>query len=418
MAKSKTRCIGILTSGGDCPGLNAAIRGVVKACLGTYGIKCVGILDGFRGLVENRTMPLDDRAVSGILTMGGTFLGTSRDKPHKMPMGGEVRDMTAVAVENAKRMQIDCLVCLGGAGTQKNANRLREAGLNVLTLPKTIDNDIWNTDITFGYDTALDIASEAIDRLHTTATSHQRIIVVEIMGHKAGWLTLGAGIAGGADVILLPEIPYDPEVVAEHLLDRSRHGKRFSIVAVAEGAISRQEAKAAEKEADEDKERKKEKREKKEKRKERERQEQEALERNPAKRGDDGEEDHAPTETVMIKRGHGAPVEMTYHSVQEPMASRLARTLQRLTGTEARVTTLGHVQRGGTPSAADRLLCSRLGTTAAQLLAEGHYGCMVAVKGDACVPVPLDEVAGKLKLVPPDHAMVQSARLVGTCMGD
>lgn len=398
MAKSKTRCIGLLTSGGDCPGLNAAIRGVVKACLGTYGIKCVGVLDGFRGLVENRTRPLDDWAVSGILTMGGTFLGTSRDKPHKMPMGGKVCDMTAVAVENCKRMQIDCLVCLGGAGTQKNANRLREAGLNVLTLPKTIDNDICSTDITFGFDTALDIATEAIDRLHTTATSHQRIIVVEIMGHKAGWLTLGAGIAGGADVILLPEIPYDPERVAEHLLDRSRHGKRFSIVAVAEGAQSRQEAKEAEKEAEAAKRRKKEKKER--------------------RHHDETEDVEAPTETVTIKHGPGEAVEMTYHTVQEPMASRLARTLQRLTGTEARVTTLGHVQRGGTPSAADRLLCTRLGTTAAQLLAEGRYGNMVAVRGDACVPVPLEEVAGRLKLVPPDHAMVQSARLVGTCMGD
>lgn len=407
MAKSKTRCVGLLTSGGDCPGLNAAIRGVVKAAIGQYGIKCVGILDGFRGLVENRTVPLDDRAVSGILTQGGTLLGTSRDKPHKMPMGGKIRDMTEVAVENAKRMQLDCLVCLGGAGTQKNANRLREAGLNVLTLPKTIDNDIWNTDLTFGYDTALDIASEAIDRLHTTATSHQRIIVVEIMGHKAGWLTLGAGIAGGADVILIPEIPYDEERVAEHLIDRSRHGKRFSIVAVAEGALSRAEAKAAA-EAESKKERKKEK-----KRKEKEAEDDtEARARKAA----ETDEDYTPTETVMIKRG-GAQVEATYHTVQEPKASRLARALQRLTGTEARVTTLGHVQRGGTPSASDRLLCTRLGTAAAELLAEGRYGCMMAVKGDDIVPVPLDEVAGKLKLVPPDHHSVRAARAVGTCMG-
>jgi 6-phosphofructokinase 1 len=409
MAKSKTRCVGILTSGGDCPGLNAAIRGVVKAAIGTYGMKCVGVLDGFRGLVENRTMALDDRAVSGILTMGGTFLGTSRDKPHKMPMGGKVRDMTEVAVENAKRMQIDCLVCLGGAGTQKNAFRLREAGLNVLTLPKTIDNDIWNTDITFGYDTALDIASEAIDRLHTTATSHQRIIVVEVMGHKAGWLTLGAGIAGGADVILIPEIPYDEEKVAEHLVDRSRHGKRFSIVAVAEGAMSVAEAKAlADLEAG-----KKEKKERKAKEKKRD----EDTEMR-ARKAADTDEDYSPTETVMIKRGPGAPVEATYHTVQEPKASRLARALQRLTGTEARVTTLGHVQRGGTPSASDRLLCTRLGTTAAQLLAEGRYGTMVAVKGDEIVPIPLEDVAGRLKLVPPDHASVRSAKLVGTCMGD
>ncbi len=414
MAKSKTRCIGVLTSGGDCPGLNAAIRGVAKAAIGQYGIKCIGILDGFRGLVENRTMILDDRAVSGVLTMGGTILGTSRDKPHKMAMGGKVRDMTEVAVENAKRMQIDCLVCLGGAGTQKNANRLREAGLNVITLPKTIDNDIWNTDITFGYDTALDIASEAIDRLHTTATSHQRIIVVELMGHKAGWLTLGAGIAGGADVILIPEIPYDEEKVAEHLLDRSRHGKRFSIVAVSEGALSVSESKAAAKVEAEAAAGKK------DKKKERKAQPKAGKDdhETKARKASETDEDYSPTETVLIKRGTGAPVEATYHSVQEPKASRLARALQRLTGTEARVTTLGHVQRGGTPSASDRLLCTRLGTTAADLLAAGHYGCMVAVKGDDIVPMPLDQVAGKLKLVPPDHASVRSARLVGTCMGD
>lgn len=412
MAKSKTRCIGVLTSGGDCPGLNAAIRGVVKAAIGNYGIKCIGILDGFRGLVENRTMALDDRAVSGVLTMGGTILGTSRDKPHKMQMGGKIRDMTEVAVENAKRMQIDCLVCLGGAGTQKNAYRLREAGLNVLTLPKTIDNDIWNTDITFGYDTALDIASEAIDRLHTTATSHQRIIVVEIMGHKAGWLTLGAGIAGGADVILIPEIPYDEAKVAEHLMERGRHGKRFSIVAVSEGALSVAEAQAAAQAEAGVKDKKAKKPDQKKKKDGHD--EHEARARQAA----ETDEDYTPTETVLIKRGAGAPVEATYHSVQEPKASRLARALQRLTGTEARVTTLGHVQRGGTPSASDRLLCTRLGTTAAELLAEGRYGCMVAVKGDEIVPVPLEEVAGKLKLVPPGHASVRSARLVGTCMGD
>jgi 6-phosphofructokinase 1 len=413
MPKSKTRCVGILTSGGDCPGLNAAIRGVVKAAIGGYGIKCVGILDGFRGLVENRTIPLDDRAVSGVLTMGGTILGTSRDKPHKMPMGGKVCDMTSVAVENAKRLQIDCLVCLGGAGTQKNANRLRVAGLNVVTLPKTIDNDIWNTDTTFGYDTALDIASEAIDRLHTTATSHQRIIVVEIMGHKAGWLTLGAGIAGGADVILLPEIPYDEMRVAEHLLERSRHGKRFSIVAVAEGARSLEEAKAAAQAETAKAERKKEK---KDRRKQQRKPADEAEAR--VRKAAEIDDDYTPTETVLIKRGAGAPVEATFHSVQEPKASRLARALQRLTGTEARVTTLGHVQRGGTPSASDRMLCTRLGTTAAELIAAGRYGCMVAVKGDDIVPVPLEDVAGKLKLVPQDHAMVRSARLVGTCMGD
>ena len=226
--KSKTRCIGLLTSGGDCPGLNAAIRGVAKAAIGRYGIKVVGFLDGFRGLVENRTMVLDDRNVSGILTEGGTILGTARDKPHKMPMGGKTMDMTAAAVENLRKHHCDCLVCLGGGGTQKNAYHLhKEGGVNVLTLPKTIDNDVWGTDITFGFDTAMMIATEAIDRLHTTATSHHRIIVCELMGHSAGWLALGAGIAGGADVILIPEIPYDLDAVAAHLEARRIGGKRF-----------------------------------------------------------------------------------------------------------------------------------------------------------------------------------------------
>jgi ATP-dependent phosphofructokinase / diphosphate-dependent phosphofructokinase len=237
----RTRSIGILTSGGDCPGLNAAIRGVAKAAM-HYGIQVTGIQDGFRGLVENRTIPLDAKAVSGLLTEGGTLLGTSRDKPHKMLMGRKVMDMTEVAVDNMKRMNIDCLVCLGGNGTAKNAWRLRQAtDIGVLTLPKTIDNDVSHTDITFGFDSGMRIATEAIDRLHTTATSHHRVIVCEVMGHDAGWLALGSGIAGGADVILIPEIPYDLEVVAEHLMTRRKQGKRFSIVAVAEGAKSKTE---------------------------------------------------------------------------------------------------------------------------------------------------------------------------------
>jgi len=242
--KPPIRCIGILNSGGDCPGLNAAIRAVTKAAIGAYGMRVVGFLDGFRGLIENRTLPLDDAAVSGILVHGGTILGTSRDKPHKMPMGGKILDMTATAIQNARRLEIDCLVCLGGGGTQKNAYRLSKQGLAVLTLPKTIDNDVAETDFSFGFDTAMGIATEAIDRLHTTATSHHRIIVCEIMGHKAGWLTLGAGLAGGADVVLIPELPYDLNVVAEYLLERRRSGKRFSIVAVAEGAVSEEEVRA------------------------------------------------------------------------------------------------------------------------------------------------------------------------------
>ncbi|MFA6173533.1 MAG: ATP-dependent 6-phosphofructokinase [Kiritimatiellales bacterium] len=368
MAANKTRCIGILTSGGDCPGLNAAIRGVAKAALHN-GTKVIGIQDGFRGLVENRTVPLEDATVSGILTHGGTFLGSSRDKPHKMDMGGKIMDMTDVAVANLKKLRIDCLVCLGGNGTQKNAMRLHEkGGINVLTLPKTIDNDVAETDITFGFDSAMSIATEAIDRLHTTATSHHRAMICEVMGNQAGWLPLGAGIAGGADVILIPEIPYDLKVVVEHIMARRHHNKRFSIIAVAEGAISKEEASA-----------------------------------------DSGKKKQAPQTLHKDKNGMVL--------IQEPKASRIAREIQQLSGVEVRVTSLGHIQRGGIPTANDRLLCTRLGTKAGQLLAEGIYNVMVAIRGQECVSVPLEKVAGITRTVPKDHAWIETARLVDTCMG-
>lgn len=378
--KSKTQCIGILTAGGDCPGLNAAIRGVAKAAISAHDIKVIGILDGFRGLIENRTVMLDNRAVSGILTQGGTILGTSRDKPHKMSMGGTVMDMTAAATENARRLGIDCLVCLGGGGTQKNALHLHEVGgMNVITLPKTIDNDVYGSDVSFGFDTAMAIATEAIDRLHTTATSHNRLIVCEVMGHRAGWLALGAGIAGGADVVLIPEIPYDLNKVAEHLRGRRREGKRFSIIVVAEAA----RAVAVE------------------------------APRDPHEKKRAGRDSvpPAPPEPVV----EAAPA---INLVQESMASRLARQLQQLTETEARVTSLGHVQRGGVPSATDRLLCTRLGVHCAELLAEGKYNVMVAIKDGCCKAVPLAEVAGRKKTVPLDHPWIRAARSVGTCFGD
>jgi 6-phosphofructokinase 1 len=354
--------------------LNAAIRGVAKAAL-HHDMKVIGILDGFRGLVENRTMPIEDAQVSGILTLGGTFLGSSRDKPHKMVMGDRVMDMTDVAIANSRRLQLDCLVCLGGGGTQKNALHLHKSGgINVLTLPKTIDNDVAMTDISFGFDTALGIATEAIDRLHTTATSHHRIIVCEIMGHSAGWLTLGAGISGGADVILIPEIPYDLEAVAANLRNRQHQGKRFSIIAIAEGALSQGEVAAL------------------------------------SKRQKGSRKNAAPVAPGIDSN--------KIHLVQEPMSSRVARHIQQLTGLEARVTSLGHVQRGGTPSPADRLLCTRLGTKAGELLMAGVYNVMVAVRGEECVPVPLEKVAGVVKRVPANHPWVKTARLVGTCMGD
>jgi phosphofructokinase-like protein len=366
------KAIGILTSGGDCPGLNAAIRAVGKAARGNYGMQVIGFRDGFRGLVENRTVRLDNSALSGILTLGGTILGTSRDKPHMMPVGNITMDMTDVAVDNYHKHHLDVLVCLGGGGTQKNAKRLIDKGLTIITLPKTIDNDVWGTDVTFGFDTAMSIATEAIDRLHTTAESHHRIIVVEIMGHNAGWLPLGAGLAGGADVILIPEIRYDIEVVAEAVLSRSRAGKRFSIIAMAEGAMSQQEAMALEKSERKEKKKKK----------------------------DDPEPEDLPFPAI------------------EPASARLARQLQELTRLEARVTSLGHLQRGGVPTPTDRLLATRLGTACADLIQQGTFGVMVAVKGEDCVPVPVEEVAGRRKTVPLDHPWVRSARLVGTCFGD
>ena len=372
-----TKHIGILTAGGDCPGLNAAIRGVGKAAQGHYGMQMIGFLDGFRGLVDNRFRRLDGDSLSGVLTRGGTILGTSRDKPHRMLFGGKVQDMTDVIVENYHANHLDCLVCIGGGGTQKNALKLMEKGLNIITLPKTIDNDVGLTDVTFGFDTALGIATDAIDRLHSTAHSHHRIIVVEIMGHRAGWLALGSGIAGGADVILLPEIPYDLETVAEAIRRRSRGGKNFSIVAVTEGALP-QETASVVKEAEERKATATSKKEKKE------------------------------AKETLAKLAQ----DYANHTVL------LSSQLEELTGLESRVTILGHLQRGGTPSAADRLLATRLGTACADLINEGTFGVMVAARGDDAVPVPLEEVAGNKKLVPPDHPWVNSARHVGTCLGD
>ncbi len=362
-----TKIVGLLTSGGDCPGLNAAIRGVGKAA-NSLDIQVIGYLDGFRGLVENRFIRLDSSRLSGILTLGGTILGTSRDKPHKMPAGelGTV-DMRPFAVANYEKQHLDCLVCLGGGGTQKNAYRLLKEGLNVITLPKTIDNDVWGTDITFGFDTAMAIATEAIDRLHSTAESHHRVIIVEIMGHNAGWLALGAGVAGGADVILLPEIRYDVEKVADAVLRRSYAGKRFSIVAMSEGAISIDEV-DRERELDSD---------------------------------DDPDDQHG------LRSYAGESVSM-----------RLARRLEELTQLESRVTSLGHLQRGGGPTPTDRLLATHLGTSCARLIEQGKYGVMVASRGGRCVPVPLAEVAGKKRVVPMDHPWLEAARLVGTSFGD
>ena len=369
--------IGILTSGGDCPGLNAAIRGVGKAGKGCFDMRLVGFHDGFRGMVQDRSIEVNTSLLSGILTDGGTILGTSRDKPHRMPIGGKVRNMIDAVVETYERHHLDALVCIGGGGTQKNALRLKEAGLHVITLPKTIDNDVAGTDVSFGFDTALGIATDAIDRLHSTAMSHSRIIVVELMGHRAGWIALGAGLAGGADVILIPEIPYQMEQVADAVLSRARAGKNFSIVAVAEGAISAEQAKTIE-----------------------------ALLVEKQSAGTKEERKAASAKLQDFHRTH------VNHTLE------LTRELEKITGLESRLTILGHLQRGGTPSAADRILATRLGTRCAELLHQGVHGVMVAAQGNAAEAIPLEEVAGRKNLVPQDHPWVVSARQVGTSFGD
>lgn len=373
----KTKRIGILTAGGDSPGLNAAIRAVGKAAVGTYGWELIGFRDGFLGLIEDRTVILDKHGLAGLLTVGGTILGTSRDKPHRMVVNGETRDMTSAIVKTYRRHKLDALVCIGGGGTHKNAARLVKAGLNIVSLPKTIDNDVAMTDATIGFATALEISTEAIDRLHSTAYSHHRIIVAELMGHRVGWLTLGAGLAGGADVILIPEIPYAVGSIVAAIGERAKRGLNFSIVAVAEGAKNSDEHRAyVDAEACED-----------------------AATTPEAKAA-------AEADLAALDAAHDE------HTLQ------LARQLEALTGLESRVTILGYVTRGGTPSPVDRLLATRLGTAGADLIAQGVYGVMVAARGDGTFPVPLDQVAGKGNRVPVDHSWVQAARHVGTCLGD
>ncbi len=372
--------IGILTAGGDSPGLNATIRGIGKAAMLAYDMHVVGFKDGFRGLMENRTIKLDHGELSGILTRGGTILGTSRDKPHKMPVGGKLLDMTDVMVQNYHRHHLDCLICIGGGGTMKNAYRLHNKGLNVIAMPKTIDNDVWGTDRTFGFDTALGIATEAIDRLHSTAHSHHRIIVVEIMGHNTGWLALGAGIAGGADVILIPEIPYNVQAVASKITRRVRRGSMFSIVAVSEGAM---DAELAPRFHDAEKR------------------------KAEARAAGDKEARKAASADLEIveqeRKGH---------------TLRLSNQLEKLTNLQSRVTILGHVQRGGMPSPADRLLASKLGTAAAQAVHEGKFGVLVASDGDGVALRPIEECVGRRKTVPLDHEWIRAARQMGLSFGD
>lgn len=372
--------IGILTAGGDSPGLNAAIRGIGKSAIGTGKMQVIGFKDGFRGLMENRTMRLDVEVLSSILTKGGTILGTSRDKPHRMPVGGEVMDMTEVICDNYKRHNLDALVCIGGGGTQKNAYRLAQKGLNIITLPKTIDNDVSGTDKTFGFDTAMEITTEAIDRLHSTAHSHHRIIVVEVMGHNAGWLALGAGIAGGADVILIPEIAYNVTNVAQAIRRRQHRGTNFSIVAVAEGALSISDDKTLR-----------------------------SLRHRKLK---------AKEEKNSKEKKKVAEEMALFKKQKSTNALDISRELEELTGLEARVTILGHLQRGGTPSATDRVLATTLGSACIDFIEQGAFGVMVAARGDGAVAVPLEDIVGKRHVVPVDHPWIIAARRVNTCLGD
>ena len=354
--------IGMLTSGGDCQALNAAMRGVVKTLANSKEeVEIYGFLDGYRGLIYGNFRMLTDKDFSGILTKGGTILGTSRT-PFKTIQDPDPNGLNKVEAmkQNYYKLQLDCLVILGGNGTHKTANLLRKEGLNIVTLPKTIDNDLWGTDMTFGFQSAVDIATDAIDCIHTTAASHGRVFIVEVMGHKVGWLTLNAGMAGGADIILLPEIPYDIDKVIEKIEDRDKKGCRFTIIAVAEGAISR--------------------------------------------------EDAALTQKDYEKKMEKYP----FPSVSYEVAAQI----QEKTGREVRVTVPGHMQRGGSPCPYDRVFASRLGSEAGKLILDNQYGFMVGYKNREIVRVPLEDVAGKLKTVDPDATIVQEAKLLGICFGD
>lgn len=361
MANSKVKTFGILTSGGDAPGLNAAIRAVCRTAKIRYGMNAIGIRNGYRGLVQGDMFPVKSDDLVGLLTVGGTILGTARDKPFKNPVPDPDTGFLPVdAIKaNYQKWGLDALVCIGGNGTNTTASLLAKEGLNVIGLPKTIDNDIEKTDMTFGFHTALDVATDAIDRIHTTAHSHSRLMVIEVMGHKAGWLGLYAGIAGGGDVVLIPEIPYDINAVAQKVMERRDAGKNFSIIVVAEGARSKDEALLSKKE---------------------------------------------------FKKARAA---MPYS-----IAYRVAHELEAATRLESRVTVLGYLQRGGTPSPYDRILATHFGTAAAHFLAEGDFGKLVALQNGKIVGVPLEDVAGRVKNVPLDHPMIQCARELGTGLGD
>ncbi|MBQ8607912.1 MAG: 6-phosphofructokinase [Bacteroidaceae bacterium] len=335
--------IGILTSGGDCPGINATIRGVCKTAIHSYGMEVIGIHSGFKGLLDLDYEELNKRSLTGLLTMGGTILGTSREKPYKKKQIDSSINKPALLAENVRKLGLDAVVCIGGNGTQKTANHMAKAGLPVIGIPKTIDNDIYGTDICFGFQTAVSIATEAIDRLHSTASAHQRVMVIEVMGHKAGWIALYSGMAGGGDVILLPERAYSMKNICNSITTRMKRGKNYAIVVVAEGL---------------------------------------------------------PIDDSDKRAGE-----------------YIARQIERMTGVETRETVLGYTQRGGSPCSSDRILATRMGSHAVELIVRKEFGRMVAVSGKEITSVPLNEVAGITRLLPQNHELILQGEKMGICFG-
>lgn len=364
-AKVNIKRIGVLTGGGDAPGLNAVIRAVVKVAVREYGLSVVGFLNGFGGMIKNQARELTEDNVAGILPRGGTILGTTnRDNPFHYPIdrGGQRMfvDVSDRIFENTSIHGVEALVVIGGDGSLAIAKELFDRGLKVIGVPKTIDNDLYATDQTFGFDTALTTATEALDKLHTTAESHHRVMVLEVMGRNAGWIALAAGVAGGADVILIPEIPYDIKCVARKINQRSNQNKKFSIIVVAEGARP------------------------------------------------------AGGEVVVQKR-----VEDSFDPIRlGGIGQVVAREIESITDKESRVTVLGHLQRGGSPTAFDRILSTRYGTAAVNFLMEGRYGHMVCLKGTEIDTVPLEEAVGGQRKVPLDIDLLRSARQLGISFGD
>jgi len=361
----KKKKIAILTGGGDCPGINAVIRAVAKKAMLEFGMDVIGIEDGYDGLIHDRHRKLGYNEVSGILTLGGTILGASKiSNPYQYALqkGKAIvfKDVSRKAIANFKKLGVDGLVCIGGDGTLGIACRLMKDGIPVIGVPKTIDNDLRGTEITFGFDSAVAFATEAIDRLHSTAQSHHRVMIVEVMGHRSGWIALYAGVAGGGDIILVPEIPYSLEAVLAKVRDRKKKGKRFSIVVVAEGA--------------------------------------------KPKGGD-----------VVVKK----IVERSSDPVRlGGIGFSLSDQIERATGTETRAVVLGHLQRGGSPTAHDRILATQLGAMAVELVVLGQFGRMVAVEQGLITSVPLETASGGPRTVPLDHPLIAAARALGTSFGD